>query len=113
MFGHDRPTAFYDGACPLCAREIGFYRRQEGADWICWVDISSIDTMDVAPDLAREEALARFTVRDADGSLVSGGRAFTLGHLEEWACQRPAVHGTGRFVGSARLGQRHQRLFAS
>ena len=94
MFGHDRPTAFYDGACPLCAREIGFYRRQEGADWICWVDISSIDTMDVAPDLAREEALARFTVRDADGSLVSGGRAFTLGHLEEWASQRPAVHGT-------------------
>jgi superfamily II DNA or RNA helicase len=35
------------------------------------------------------------------------------GHLEEWACHRPAVHGTGRFVGSARLGQRHQRLFAS
>lgn len=74
----DRPIAYYDGACPLCAREIGFYRRQKGADRICWVDISGIDTMDVAPDLAREEALARFTVRDADGSLVSGGRAFTL-----------------------------------
>jgi len=34
--------------------------------------------LDVAPDLAREEALARFTVRDADGSLVSGGIAFPL-----------------------------------
>lgn len=43
------------------------------------------------------------------------GRTLDLlyGHLEEWACHRPAVHGTGRFVGSARLGQRHQRLFAS
>lgn len=78
MSGHDRPIAHYDGACPLCAREIGFYRCQNGADRICWVDISGIDTMDVAPNLAREEALARFTVRDADGSLVSGGRAFTL-----------------------------------
>lgn len=78
MSGHDRPTAYYDGACPLCAREIGFYRRQNGADRICWVDISGSGTMDVAPDLAREEALARFTVRDADGSLASGGRAFTL-----------------------------------
>ena len=77
MSGHDRPIAYYDGACPLCSREIGFYRRQNGADRICWVDISGIDTMDVAPDLAREEALARFTVRDADGSLVSGGKAFT------------------------------------
>ena len=78
MSGHDRPIAYYDGACLLCAREIAFYRRQNGADRICWVDISGIDTLDVAPDLAREEALARFTVRDADGSLVSGGRAFPL-----------------------------------
>ena len=82
LFGHDRPTAYYDGACPLCAREIGFYRRQEGADQICWVDISSIDTIDVAPDLSREHAIARFTVRDVDGSLVSGSRAFT----KIWMC---------------------------
>lgn len=74
----DRPSAYYDGACPLCAREIGFYRRQDGAARICWIDISGVDTLEVAPGLAREEALARFTVRDADGSLVSGGRAFTL-----------------------------------
>jgi predicted DCC family thiol-disulfide oxidoreductase YuxK len=77
MPGYHRPTVYYDGACPLCAREVGFYRRQNGSDRICWVDISDIDTMDVAPDLARKEALARFTVRNADGSLVSGGRAFT------------------------------------
>ncbi len=75
--GHDRPVAYYDGACPLCAREIGFYRRQEGADRIDWVDISRIDAVDVAPDLPRAKALARFTVRDVDGGLVSGSGAFT------------------------------------
>lgn len=37
----------------------------------------------------------------------------TEGHLEEWAFQRPAVHGTGRFVGSAWLVWRHQCFFAS
>ena len=70
------PTAYYDGACPLCAREIGFYRRQEGADLIRWVDVSAIDGGNVLPNLTRAEALARFTVRDADGVLVSGSPAF-------------------------------------
>ncbi|WP_425067454.1 DUF1345 domain-containing protein [Reyranella sp.] len=45
--------------------------------------------------------------------VISASASFAAGHLEEWACQRPAVHGTGRFVGSAWLGERHQRLFAS
>ena len=74
---HNGPKVYYDGACPLCAREIKFYRRQEGADRICWVDISGLETIDVAPDLTRVRALARFTVRDIDGTLVSGGKAFT------------------------------------
>ena len=71
----DRPVAYYDGACPLCAREIGFYRQQEGAERICWV---AIGNMEAAPDLSREQALARFTVRKSDGSLISGSGAFAL-----------------------------------
>ena len=82
MPGHDRPTAYYDGACPLCAREIDFYRRQKGAEQVCWVDIGDIDSAIVAPDLSRSEALARFTVRDVDGSLVSGSEAF----VRIWMC---------------------------
>lgn len=73
---HDRPTAYYDGACPLCAREIGFYRRQEGADQICWVDIGDMESPNIAPGLSRKAALARFTMRDADGNIISGSRAF-------------------------------------
>lgn len=69
-------TVFYDGACPLCEREIGFYRRRKGAEAICWVDVSEADGGDVAPGLSREQAMARFHVRDGAGQILSGGEAF-------------------------------------
>lgn len=73
-------TVYYDGDCPLCSREIRAYRGLEGADRICWVDLRSADPAELADGLDRNEALARFHVRGADGSLVSGGAAF----LELW-----------------------------
>ena len=76
---HERagqPTVFYDGACPLCAREIGFYRARAGADRVCWVDVSRTDDGEVTPGLTKAQAMARFHVLDADGRLVSGGVAF-------------------------------------
>ncbi len=75
---HGGPTAYYDGACPLCAREIAFYRRQTGAGRIRWIDVSGLGGDLVASDLSHDSALARFHVRDIDGRLVSGGAAFAL-----------------------------------
>ena len=69
-------TVYYDGACPLCSREIGAYRRLRGADRVCWVDVQSVDPAALGEGLSREKALARFHVRGTDGSLVSGGAAF-------------------------------------
>lgn len=69
-------TVFYDGACPLCHREIAFYRGREGADEIAWVDVSRTAEDEVAPGLSKDSALARFHVLRSDGSVVSGGRAF-------------------------------------
>jgi predicted DCC family thiol-disulfide oxidoreductase YuxK len=68
-------TVYHDGSCPLCAREIALYRRAEGAERLVFVDVSRLDA---APgdDLDRESAMRRFHVRDAEGRLVSGGRAF-------------------------------------
>ena len=74
-------TVFFDGACPLCRREIGFYRRLSGADRIEWIDISVGDAESVAPGLCRSDALKRFHVRGADGRLHSGARGFA----ELWA----------------------------
>ena len=64
---------FYDGACPLCRREIALWRRALPAGAVAWTDIS---TAHPPPDLDRRAALARFHVRVADGRLVSGARAF-------------------------------------
>ncbi|TVR08850.1 MAG: DUF393 domain-containing protein [Salinarimonadaceae bacterium] len=71
-----RFTIFYDGACPLCAREIAFYRRRGGAERMRWVDVSASDEAQVAPGLSRETAIARFHAMREDGALVSGGAAF-------------------------------------
>jgi predicted DCC family thiol-disulfide oxidoreductase YuxK len=69
-----RITVLYDGACPLCRREIGVYQRSAGADGVTWQDVSPPDA---APScITREEAMRRFHVIDADGRIRSGADAF-------------------------------------
>ena len=69
-------TVYYDGACPVCSREIALYRRQLGAEQCVWVDASSCPEADLGNGLSRASALARFHVRRADGELVNGVRGF-------------------------------------
>ncbi len=66
-------TVYYDGACPVCRREIGFYSKRTGGD-VAYCDVAAEACP--APDLDRGEALARFHVRLPDGALVSGAAAF-------------------------------------
>jgi predicted DCC family thiol-disulfide oxidoreductase YuxK len=66
---------FYDGACPVCRREIAVLKRAVGSAPIQWRDVAE-GTAEAAPDLSREDALARFHVRRADGQLISGAVAF-------------------------------------
>jgi len=68
---------YYDGACPLCRKEIGWYKRQRGADAISWRDVSKTSEETVAADLCTTDALQRFHVRKLDGTLASGASAFT------------------------------------
>jgi predicted DCC family thiol-disulfide oxidoreductase YuxK len=76
-------TVLYDGACPLCRREIGLYRRLRPlrADApVCFADLSDA-ALPLPPGTTREQLLARFHVRSRDGRLLSGARAF----LALWA----------------------------
>ena len=67
---------FYDGACPLCEREISFYRNRSGAEQVDWVDVSSCSEEYVHPGLSRAEAMSRFHVVTKEGEILSGGSAF-------------------------------------
>ena len=69
-------TVYFDGACPVCSREIALYRRQPGAEQCVWVDASSCAEADLGSGLSRASALARFHVRRGDGELIGGMRGF-------------------------------------
>lgn len=67
-------TIYFDGSCPLCRREIAFYRRLPGAEQLDWLDVSA--GVPLGQGLSCEQAMRRFHVRDARGRLFSGGAAF-------------------------------------
>ena len=63
---------WYDGACPLCIREIALMRRLDTRRSIDFLDIAPADA--VCP-LDRELMLARFHASE-DGVILSGAAAF-------------------------------------
>lgn len=72
-------TVYFDGSCPLCQAEIGYYRRVDQAGAICFVDVSKAGA--VTPEgVTQQGAMARFHVRAADGRVLSGAAAF----VEVW-----------------------------
>jgi predicted DCC family thiol-disulfide oxidoreductase YuxK len=80
--GADRDEAaaaavFYDGGCPVCAREVNLYRGMEGGEGVEWIDVDDRANRDRLPEgLDRETMVNRFTVRRRDGRLATGAAAF-------------------------------------
>ena len=67
---NNQVTVYFDGSCPLCRREIGFYKNSVGADLILWEDVSRVSDGRVAGS----ELPAR------DGAFSCAGR--------EWLAQK-------------------------
>lgn len=84
---------YYDGGCPICSREIAFYRARPGADGFLWVDVNQGEAASLGPGLTREMALARMHVRCADGTLLDGAAAFA----EMWR-HMPGLRWLGRLL---------------
>ena len=87
-------TVLFDGSCPICRREIAYYRQLAAREPIDWVDVSD-PAKAAAVGLSCEVAMARFHVCDSAGQWWAGGAAFArlwralprwrwLGHAFAW-----------------------------
>lgn len=68
-------SVLYDGACPLCRREVQLYQKLTPAQPICWVDVSR-DPPPGHVQASQQQLMQRFHVLTAEGELVDGARAF-------------------------------------
>ena len=104
-------TVLYDGACPLCRREIGVYQGLQplrSDSPVCFADVSDA-ALALPPGTSREQLMARFHVRGRDGQLHSGARAFLMlwAALPGWRWLALA----GRLPGAEWVMERMYRFF--
>lgn len=94
-------TVYFDGSCPICRTEIAYYRGQDAACRLEFVDVSAPGAS-APPGTTQMEAMQRFHVERADGSVVSGAVAFTTiwGVLPRWrwAARLAALPGVTAFL---------------
>ncbi len=81
-------TVLFDGACPLCRREIAHVQglaQRQGDSALCFVDVNRADA-DATRTVDRAALLARFHVERADGTRLHGAAAFVemWGRLPGW-----------------------------
>ncbi|MEQ8773441.1 MAG: DUF393 domain-containing protein [Erythrobacter sp.] len=112
-------TVWYDGACPLCLREIALMRRLDRRRAIRFVDVSEHGEPDSCP-IDRATLLERFHASE-DGRLLEGAAAFAamwraipllrpLGLAARWSpVLRILEVGYRRFL---KIRPRLQRFFA-
>jgi predicted DCC family thiol-disulfide oxidoreductase YuxK len=73
-----RVTMYFDGACPVCRREVAHYRRIDRQSHIDWIDITrrpeALSELD--PEVSYTAAMTRLHVVDRLGTLHTGVAAF-------------------------------------
>lgn len=72
------PLVLYDGACPLCAREIAHYRGIDTAGRLRWIDVADAAVPLADYGLTRQQALQELHVMDTAGHWQRGIDAFVL-----------------------------------
>jgi len=85
---------YFDGACPLCAREVAFLRQLDRGGRIRFSDIAAPGFDAAATGIAWQDLMDRIHARLADGAVVEGVEAFRRLY---------ALLGYGRLVATTRL----------
>ena len=78
-------TVYFDGGCPLCRAEIGYYRGRDRSGALRFVDVAATGA-ELPVGVTQRQALQRFHVRAGNGQLRSGAAAFVevWSHLPGW-----------------------------
>ncbi len=76
-----KPKVFFDGACPLCRREIAHYRRLKSATRLDWIDIQQAQERLAEYGIDHATAMARFHVLDTHKQWQTGAYGF----VEMWS----------------------------
>ena len=67
---------FFDGACPLCAKEVAFVRRLDRRSRVLFTDIAAPDFEAASIGRTQADLMARIQARLPDGSFVDGVEVF-------------------------------------
>jgi predicted DCC family thiol-disulfide oxidoreductase YuxK len=80
---------YFDGLCPLCSKEIDYYRTKKGAERSSWLDITATGFDARAEGLDPDKIHAVFHVKTREGAILTGVDAFieiwkTIPALKSW-----------------------------
>ena len=83
-------TVYYDGLCPLCSREIKYYRAKASASRVSWRDITEPGFDARSEGLDEVKIHQTFHVKTKDGKIIAGVEAFveiwkTMPEFSTWA----------------------------
>ena len=96
MEANKKLKIYFDGLCPLCAKEIELYRKWDQNGRLQFIDIASSDFDATSEGLDPDRVHQFFHIKDTKGEVVEGVEAFARiwDHLEifkplSWAARNP------------------------
>ncbi len=69
---------YYDGACPICSREVAFYQCLDRDGRVAWRNLHDAGAELSALGVSHDAAMGSLHVRDASGRLHRGVRSFPV-----------------------------------
>ena len=69
-------VVYFDGACPLCTKEVNFVRRLDRRSRVAFADIAAPGFDAAATGRTHDELMARIHAQLPDGTLVEGIEVF-------------------------------------
>ena len=67
---------YYDGNCPVCRKEILFYKKNIRKNLFNWIDINDCSSDDFEQNLDFSKTYDKFHIIDLDNKVLSGTDAF-------------------------------------